>query len=120
MIAVTILLLIFFGTTGGLYMGFVSLNDATDMYPAAKTEQTPQLILLAVFATIGAVLTYLAKRKVDVFDDYIVRIIAFGGAAMGVFLIVVGISMPGWAKYACMIVGGIVGIYLVKGNEDQI
>lgn len=118
MIDFTLLALLFFGVTIGLYMAFQSLNDATGMYAGFKNkEQTAQIIILVVCALIGAGCTYMAKLKLQL-DDYVVRIIAFFGAAAGVFLITVGISMPNWAKYALMIVGGVIAIYLVKGNED--
>jgi len=32
-------LILFFGTTGGLFLGFQSLNDATDMYPAFTAKE---------------------------------------------------------------------------------
>lgn len=102
-------------------MGFTALNDATGMWAAFKAkDQTARVIILVVCALIGAGCTYMAKLKLQL-DDYVTRIIAFGAACGIVFLCVVGItSLPSWGKYILMIIGGVIAVYCVKGNEDQI
>jgi hypothetical protein len=101
-------------------MGFQSLFDATNMYPGfTAKEQTPQLIIGGVCIVLGLVGAWLLSKYVATKENMI-KLIAFGGAAGATFMITVGISMPGWAKYICMVLAGVAGIYLVKGKEKHI
>lgn len=65
MIDYAIMAIVFTGVTGGLFLGFQSLNDATGLYEAfQKKEQTAQLIILGVCAVISGGVTYMVKLKV--------------------------------------------------------
>ena len=41
-------------------------------------------------------------------------------AGFGCYLIVAGIEMPAWAKYSCIVVAGLLGMCLIRGNENNI
>jgi len=120
MIMITTKVCLFFGITGGSFMGFQSLFDATNMYPAfTAKEQTPQLIIGGVCIVLGLLGAWLLSKYVATKAN-MVKLIAFGAAAGACFMLTVGITMPGWAKYLSMVVAGVIGIYLVKGKENPI
>lgn len=120
MITLVITVLTFIGLTGGLFLGFQSLNDAAKLYPAfAEKDQTAQLIIGGVCLLVAAGGTYLLRLKV-VTKANAIKVVAFGGAALGTYLLVVGISMPGWAKVICMVAGGAIGVYLINDKENLI
>jgi hypothetical protein len=113
----TIKILLFFGITIGLFMGFNTINDATNMYPAFEAkESTAQLIIAGVCMAIAGGATYLLSMKV-VTKENMTKIVGFGAAAGLTFLVVSAITMPSWGKYVAMIIGGILGAYFVAGNE---
>jgi hypothetical protein len=64
MIDWTIKIIVFLGLTAGLFMGFQSVNDASDVYPAFKEkDQTAQLVIGGVCLVLSGGLTYLLSLK---------------------------------------------------------
>ena len=120
MIDWSIKIVVFFGLTAGLFMGFQSVNDAAECYPAFKEkDQTAQLVIGGVCLALAGGLTYLLSMKF-VTKENTTKVVGFACAAGATFLIVAGISMPTWAKTLCMVAGGAAGAYFVAGNEKQI
>lgn len=118
MIEWTIKILVFFGLTAGLFLGFTAVNDSVDLYPGfTNKEQTPQLIIGGACMVLAGGATYLLTMKL-ITKQNVTKIIGFGVAALLVFLIVAGINMNQYIKYGCMVAGGIAGVYLMRGNEN--
>lgn len=90
----TIRVLLFFGLTAGLFMGFQTLNDATEMYGAfAAKEQNAQIIIGCVCLAIAGGGTYLLGLKL-VTKENVTKVVGFACACMATYMIVVGISIP--------------------------
>jgi len=77
------------------------------------------LIIGGVCVVLGGVIAYFLSKYVAT-RERMVKLITLAAACGGTFLIVVGIPMPGWAKYLCMAAAGVIAVYCVKGKENYV
>jgi len=66
----------------------------------------------------GGVATYFFNRLLN--PQRRVKLLGTLGAAFLVSLVLAATPLPGWAKILCIIVGGLLGFFLIKGREDII
>lgn len=75
--------------------------------------------IVGACALISAILTHVLTQKFLTKENILKVVLAFV-AGFGCSLIVAGIEMPNYAKYICILVAGLLGFCLARGNEGTI
>jgi len=77
------------------------------------------MIVGAACVIVGAISSYFLSKKL-VTKENLLKLVGAFGAGFVCFLVTSGIEMPTYAKYGCIVVAGILGMFLIRGSENMI